>query len=120
MFISCFPLIYINSLRLLVKKDYNFCENSLDFILSCYKLIYKRLVKLFFQTGLCPSRVISGGGFGTLFRKHGLAADHVVDAYLIDVNGRILNRKSMGEDIFWAIRGGSAATFGRRSHKTHS
>ncbi|KEH38886.1 FAD-binding berberine family protein [Medicago truncatula] len=70
--------------------------------------------------GLCPSRVISGGGFGTLFRKHGLAADHVVDAYLIDVNGRILNRKSMGEDIFWAIRGGSAATFGRRSHKTHS
>jgi len=71
---------------------------------------------LFFQTGLCPSvgigGHISGGGFGTLFRKHGLAADHVVDAYLIDVNGRILNRKSMGEDVFWAIRGGSAASFG--------
>jgi len=71
---------------------------------------------LFFQTGLCPSvgigGHIGGGGFGTLFRKHGLAADHVVDAYLIDVNGRILNRKTMGEDIFWAIRGGSAASFG--------
>jgi hypothetical protein len=71
---------------------------------------------LFFQTGLCPSvgigGHISGGGFGTLFRKHGLAADHVVDAYLIDVNGRIFNRKSMGEDVFWAIRGGSAASFG--------
>jgi len=70
---------------------------------------------LFFQTGLCPSvgigSHISGGGFGILFRKHGLAADHV-DAYLIDVNRRILNRKSIGEDIFWAIRGGSAASFG--------
>ncbi|AES68535.2 FAD-linked oxidoreductase [Medicago truncatula] len=69
-----------------------------------------------FPSGLCPSvgigGHISGGGFGTLFRKHGLAADHVLDAYLIDVNGRILNRKSMGEDVFWAIRGGSASSFG--------
>ena len=67
------------------------------------------------QTGICPSvgigGHISGGGFGTLVRKHGLAADHVVDAYLIDVNGKILDRKSMGEDVFWAIRGGSATSF---------
>ncbi|KEH38890.1 FAD-binding berberine family protein [Medicago truncatula] len=38
-----------------------------------------------FPSGLCPSvgigSQISGGGFGTLFRKHGLAADHLVDAY---------------------------------------
>ncbi|RDX89372.1 Berberine bridge enzyme-like 22, partial [Mucuna pruriens] len=69
-----------------------------------------------FPAGTCPSIGIgghvSGGGQGTLTRKYGVAADHVVDAYLIDVNGKIHDRKSMGEDVFWAIRGGSATSFG--------
>ncbi|XP_062016446.1 berberine bridge enzyme-like 22 [Rosa rugosa] len=69
-----------------------------------------------FPAGICPTVGIgghfSGGGFGTLIRKHGLAADHVIDAILIDANGKIMNRKTMGEDLFWAIRGGGGASFG--------
>ncbi|XP_019184870.1 PREDICTED: berberine bridge enzyme-like 21 [Ipomoea nil] len=43
----------------------------------------------------------SDGGYGMMLRKHGLAADHVVDAHLIDAKGKVLDRKSMGEDLFW-------------------
>ncbi|XP_023770342.1 berberine bridge enzyme-like 8 [Lactuca sativa] len=69
-----------------------------------------------FPAGVCPTvgvgGHISGGGYGNLMRKYGLTVDNVVDAHLIDVNGKLLNRKSMGEDLFWAITGGGGVSFG--------
>lgn len=69
-----------------------------------------------FPAGVCPTVGVgghfSGGGYGNMMRKYGLSVDNIVDAEIIDVNGRILNRQFMGEDLFWAITGGGGSSFG--------
>lgn len=69
-----------------------------------------------YPAGVCPTVGVgghlSGAGYGNMMRKHGLSVDNIIDAQIVDVNGRVLNRESMGEDLFWAIRGGGGASFG--------
>ncbi|MQL95490.1 hypothetical protein Taro_028149 [Colocasia esculenta] len=83
---------------------------------EAYHAIAAASATLAFPAGSCPTvgsgGHIAGGGFGLLSRKYGLAADNVLDAVLIDANGRVLDRGTMGEDAFWAVRGGGGGTWG--------
>ncbi|CAN1250700.1 Berberine bridge enzyme-like 21 [Linum perenne] len=71
-----------------------------------YYAISQKSNVLGFPAGVCPT-------YGNLLRKYGLSVDHIVDAQIVDAEGNFLDsRESMGEDMFWAIRGGGGASFG--------
>ncbi|XP_042041203.1 berberine bridge enzyme-like 8 [Salvia splendens] len=80
-----------------------------------YYKIWETSENLAFPAGVCPTLGIgghiSGAGYGNLLRKYGLSIDNVADAKVVDASGRILDREAMGEDLFWAINGGGAASF---------
>ncbi|KAL0409344.1 UNVERIFIED_CONTAM: Berberine bridge enzyme-like 18 [Sesamum radiatum] len=81
-----------------------------------YHTIARHSKTLAFPAGVCPTvgvgGHISGGGYGMMSRKHSIAADHIIDAKVMNADGRIMDRWSMGEDLFWAIRGGGGTSFG--------
>lgn len=56
-----------------------------------YRIAEKSQNLLTFPVGTCPGVGVgghfSGGGYGVLLRKYGMAADHIVDAHMVDVKG---------------------------------
>ncbi|XP_039116418.1 berberine bridge enzyme-like 22 [Dioscorea cayenensis subsp. rotundata] len=108
-------LINLNSVTVNVEHGTAWVQAGATLGEVYYQIANKSSV-LGFPAGICPSvgvgGHISGGGMGTMVRKYGLAADNVLDVRLVDVHGRILDKDSMGEDLFWAVRGGGAASFG--------
>lgn len=81
-----------------------------------YYWIYRASGTLAFPAGVWSTvgatGLICGGGYGVLRRKYGFAADNILNVRMVDVNGNILDRESMGEDLFWALRGGNCYSFG--------
>ncbi|WMV15521.1 hypothetical protein MTR67_008906 [Solanum verrucosum] len=64
-----------------------------------YYRIAQKSKNLAVVAGVCPTVGVggnfSGGGYGMMSRKFGTAADNIIDAKLIDANGRIKDRESM-------------------------
>ncbi|KAK7308376.1 hypothetical protein VNO77_41980 [Canavalia gladiata] len=56
-----------------------------------------------FPVGVCPTVGIgghfNGGGYGFLMRKYGLAVDNVIDAQMVDVNGKGSSTQTRNQTI---------------------
>ncbi|WP_036288337.1 FAD-binding oxidoreductase [Methylosinus sp. PW1] len=69
------------------------------------------------QAGSCPTVGVSGhltgGGHGLLARSHGLTCDALLDATLVDGQGRVLQANAFSQpNLYWACRGGGGGSFG--------
>ena len=68
-------------------------------------------------TGTCPSVGVTGlalgGGIGLLARAYGLTTDSIISMTVLMANGTIIEvTKSTYPDLFWALRGAGANSFG--------
>lgn len=66
--------------------------------------------------GICTSLGvgghITGGAYRSMMRNYWLGVDNTLDANIINANEEIFDRKTMGEDVFWAINGGGEGSYG--------
>ena len=67
--------------------------------------------------GLCPTTGIAGftlgGGQSSLSRPWGLAIDNLLEAEMVNADGRVLHAsRDENADLFWALRGGGGGNFG--------
>ncbi|KAL7211231.1 hypothetical protein ACSBR2_014165 [Camellia fascicularis] len=54
-----------------------------------------------FPAKACSTVTVGGHlGCGNMLRKYGLSVDNVLDARIVDVNGWVLDRKVIGEELF--------------------
>lgn len=54
-----------------------------------------------------------GGGYGLLGRRFGLGCDHIVEAEVVDADGRVLRvTEDEHPDLWWALRGAGGAGLG--------
>lgn len=64
-----------------------------------------------------------GGGYGMLARPFGLASDSLISLLLVNAQGQVINCSATeNADLFWALRGGGAGSFGivtKLQFKTH-
>ncbi|KAE8902139.1 hypothetical protein PF005_g11282 [Phytophthora fragariae] len=70
-----------------------------------------------FNAGTCPSvgigGHISGGGYGMVSRHYGLAADQTTEMRVVLYNGSVVTASAThNSELFWALRGGGAGSFG--------
>ena len=57
--------------------------------------------------------LVLGGGFGLYTRKYGLSCDNLISANILLANGKhVTCDKNNYSDLFWALRGAGACSFG--------
>ncbi|KAJ3182066.1 hypothetical protein HDU87_000410 [Geranomyces variabilis] len=84
---------------------------------NLYTSLYNKNPSWSFPAGVCPSVGLGGhvaaGGYGSLGRNHGLAADNVVSATVVLANGTVVTASAtQNSDLFWAARGGGGGSYG--------